>query len=679
MWFNRRRDVRIHDELQFHRDRLIDDYMAAGMSRADAERRALLEFGNMAATEERVRDVRGRWLEDFGKDLRYAGRALGHSRGFAVAAVLTLALGIGANTAILSVINAVIFKPIQAREPGRLVGLFQEDSANPGNFRMHSYRDFVDIRQQDHDVFEDVLAFGSRSVALQEQDLTREVTAQIVSANFFSLLGVSPLYGRGFLPEEEVSPSPVAVLGHALWKRLGASPAIIGVTLKLTKGDVTVVGVMPEGFTGTALDAPDLYLPLGLAETLYAGPNDAVPPIRTSRDFRRFALVGRLKTGMDRAALPAGLALATERFRAAEPNDNKGWILTGHPTSRFSFGARPEKLAAETGPLAVLALGLSSIVLAVSCLNLANLILARGANRRKEIAVRLAIGASRWRILRQLLTEGFLLAALGAGLGLFLSLWGIGVLRAAMMAGLDRALPLDFTPDLRLFVALLVCCGAATVLSSLGPAVAAVRADIRGGLSANPAGAARTRPSMLAVRNLLAVGQIAFSLMLLVVASLFLRSATHATTMDPGFEMGANLYARVQTDLTGYQEAQSRELLRAAVERVAGLPGVEASSLALFKPLSGARWVRSVQLAGAPTTDSGGKESRRRASPARPLQRDRRRVLSHARAPLGARSRVHRQRSDLGQSPARGHRERKSGRAFVAGCGPGGPTDPVAR
>jgi putative ABC transport system permease protein len=599
MWFNRRRDPRIRDEIQFHRDRLIEDYIAAGISRADAERRAFLEFGNVAATEERVKDVRGRWLEDFGRDIRYALRALGHSRSFSAVAVLTLALGIGANAAIFTVINAVIFKPIHASDSGRLLGLFQEESGNTRNFRMHSYPDFLDIRAN-QGLFEDVLAFGSTSVALEERDLTREVVAHIVSANFFSLLGVSPLYGRGFLPEEETSPTPVAVLNYPFWKRLGGDPAIVGTRLKLTRGDVTVVGVMPEGFTGTMLDAPALYLAFGSAETFFAGQSQRAPSIRTSRDFRRFVLVARLKAGLDRAALPAGLALASERFQAAAPVDNKGWRLTGHPPSRLSFGARPENLASEIGPLAVLALGLSSIVLAVSCLNLANMMFARGANRHKEIAVRLAIGASRWRILRQLLTEGFLLAVLGAGGGLVLSLWGIGVLQASMMAGIDRAIPFDFTPDLRLFAALAACCCAATVLFSLGPSRKLVRADVVAGLKENAAEPVGKRHGIFAVRNLLVVGQIAFSLVLLAVASLFLHSAAKSAAMDPGFDMGPNFYARIRTDLAGYDDAQSRELLRAAVERVAGLPGVEASSLGLFKPVSGARWVRGVQLAGAP-------------------------------------------------------------------------------
>jgi putative ABC transport system permease protein len=597
--FTRRRDPRIRDEVQYHRDRLIEDYMSAGMSRADAQRRAFLEFGGVPQIEERVKDARGRWLADFGRDINYALRALGHSRGFTAVAVLTLALGIGANAAIFSVINAVIFKPIRASNPGRLVSLFQEESENPGNFRLHSYPDWLDIRAG-QDVFEDVLAFGFRSVALHERDLTREVMAHVVSANFFSLLGVSPLHGRGFLSEEDTSPTPVTVLGYSFWKRLGGDPAIVGATLKLTRGDVTVVGVMPEGFTGTMMDGPALYLPFGLAEALYASPSQQAPSIRSNRDFRGFVLVGRLKAAVERAALPVGLSLASERFQAAAPADNQGWRLTGHPPSRFSFGARPENLASETGPLTVLALVLSSIVLAVSCLNLANMMFARGANRRKEIAVRLAIGASRWRILRQLLTEGFLLAALGSGLGLILSLWGIGVLQTAMIAGIDHAIAFDFRPDFRLFAALLACCCAATVLFSLGPSRNLAGADVASGLKEQAAEAVGTRRGMLALRNLLAVGQVALSLVLLAMASLFLRSATKAAAIDPGFEMGAHVYARLRTDLAGYQEAQSGELLRAAVERVGALPGVEASSLALFKPLSGARWVRGLQLAGAP-------------------------------------------------------------------------------
>jgi putative ABC transport system permease protein len=207
--------------------------------------------------------------------------------------------------------------------------------------------------------------------------------------------------------------------------------------------------------------------------------------------------------------------------------------------------------------LTVLALGLSSIVLAISCLNLANMMLARGANRRKEIAIRLAIGASRWRILRQLLTEGFLLAVLGAGVGVILSLWGIGVLQTALTAGIDEAIAFDFTPDLRLFTALLACCGAATVLFSLGPSRKLVQSDVAAGVKENAAEATGTRRGMFSVRNLLALGQIAFSLVLLTVASLFLRSATQAAAMDPGFEMEPHFYARIRTDLAGYENAMS--------------------------------------------------------------------------------------------------------------------------
>ncbi len=253
------------------------------------------------------------------------------------------------------------------------------------------------------------------------------------------------------------------------------------------------------------------------------------------------------------------------------------------------------------GPLILLALGLSCIVLALSCLNLANMMFARGATRQKEIAVRLAIGASRWRVLRQLLTEGLLLAVLGAAVGLILALWGIGLLQKTLTAGIDQAIAFDFTPDLRVFAGVLASCGAATVLFSLGPSRKLVQSDLAGALKENAAEAVGTGRGLLSVRNLLSVGQIALSLVLLAVASLFLRSANRAAAIDPGFEMGPHFYARVRTDLAGYGATQSRQLFAAAIDRVSALPGVEASSLALLKPLSGASWIREVQIAGAPT------------------------------------------------------------------------------
>jgi predicted permease len=225
---------------------------------------------------------------------------------------------------------------------------------------------------------------------------------------------------------------------------------------------------------------------------------------------------------------------------------------------------------------------------------------ARGATRQKEIAVRLAIGASRWRILRQLLTEGLLLAVLGGAVGLILALWGIGLLQKTLTAGIDQAIAFDFTPDLRVFAGVLASCGAATVLFSLGPSRKLVQSDLAGGLKENAAEAVGTGRGLLAVRNFLSVGQIAFSLVLLAVASLFLRSATKAAAIDPGFEMGPHFYARARTDLAGYDATHSRQLFVAAVDRVSALPGVQTSSLALFKPLSGASWIRDVQTAGAP-------------------------------------------------------------------------------
>jgi len=533
-------------------------------------------------------------------DLRYSIRQLRNNVGFTAAAVLTLALGIGANTAIFSVINAVLFKPIQARAPHELVGIFQQELRNPRNFRMHSYPDFLDIRAG-NEMFGDVLAFGFTSVAVQERDFTREVMAYVVSANFFSLLGVTPLHGRGFMPGEETSPTPVALLSYPFWKRLGGDPAIIGTTLKLTRANVTVIGVMPEGFTGTMMGSPALYLPLGMADTFYAGSNQSPQPIRTSRNMRNFALIGRLKAGVDSTDVSTPLALASERLNAADPVGNKGWKLAGHPPSRFSFGSSPERFASEVGALAAMALGLSSIVLFVACLNLANMMLARGAARRKEIAVRLAIGASRSRILRQLLAEGLLLAIIGGGGGLILSLWGVTALQALLTAGIDQVIAFDFTPDLRLFAALLVFCAAATVLFALGPARKLVRTDVAADLKDNAGEDIGTRRGgAFSARNLLAAGQIALSLALLATASLFMRSAINAVAMNPGFEFGSHFYARIRTDLVGYSEAQSRELLREAVERVARLPGVQFSSLGLLKPMAGERWTRGVQLAGAP-------------------------------------------------------------------------------
>jgi predicted permease len=534
-------------------------------------------------------------------DLKFAFRQLLKNPGFTAVAVVTLALGIGANTAIFSLINSVLLKPVMARAPHQLVGLYQQERENSQSYQLFSYPDFKDL-QSGKEVFADLVAMGLTTVGLRQGDLTLEVHANLVSANYFAMLGVVPAMGRGFLPEEETSASPVVVLSHAFWQRLGGDPNIVGRVLKLTDGEMTVVGVMPKGFTGVQLMAPSMFLPIGLAERLHSHADQSNEHLLTDRGQRRFMLFGRLTPGMDRPNVGRALTVLNTRFPLADPNEPKGRTLLCTAPARFDFSNVPSRFNQMVAPVAAMALGLSALVLVIASLNLASMMLVRAMARRREMAVRLALGAARGRILRQMLTEGLLLALVGGAAGLLLSTWAANLLRTFMAAGIPDGFPeFDFAPDWRMLAALLVFSSLATLVFALGPAWKLARLDINTDLKQNAAEQIRgRRATRLGFQNTLAIGQMALSLALLVAATLFTRSAFKAMDATPGFEFGSNFYVRFKTSLIGASESQARELVRAAMERLRSLPGVESVSPAMNIPLGEDRWIRGVQRGGAP-------------------------------------------------------------------------------
>jgi putative ABC transport system permease protein len=534
-------------------------------------------------------------------DLKFAFRQLFKNPGFTIVAVVTLALGIGANTTIFSILNTILLKPLHVPHPEQLVGVYQHEKDNPESFSLFSYADFADLRSAKEAAFTDLFAFGIASVGLQG-DLTERLSASLVSANYFSALGVPPALGRVFVPEEETSGAPVAVLSHSLWTRLGADPSLVGRKLKLTRTDVTVVGVMPPEFTGSQLIAPAVFLPIGMAETLTTAAGQPPAHIFTDRSDRRFMLLGRLKPGLTLATADGALSVLNRNFAIPDPAEPKPRILVCRPPARFNFGNYPDRSGEELAPLAGFAFGLSALVLSIACLNLANLMLARGAARKKEIAVRLALGAGRRRILGQLLTEGLLLALLGGATGLLVSVWVTNLIAVFVSSGMPADFPrFDLSPDWRVLLALLVVSGLATLFFALGPAWKLARLDSNADLKrhasedAREAGAGR-----FGTRELLAVGQIAGALALLVAAALFSRSAINAAEANPGFQFGSNFYLSLDSNLNGYSVTREKELIRAALERLSALPGIESVSLALNIPFGDSSWGRGVQLGGAP-------------------------------------------------------------------------------
>ncbi len=607
MMGKRKLDAEMEEEMRSHVEMRTQENVAAGMSLEEGRSAAQREFGFAESIKETCRDQRGvNWIENFIRDIRYGLRMLGKNPGFTAIAVMVLAFGIGANATIFSIINSIIIRPINVRHPEQIVGVYQHEKEHPDAFQQFSYLDFADLRSGQSAAFTELFAFRYEWVGLQG-DLTEKVPVHFVSANYFPALGVAPALGRWFLPEEETSRAPVAVVTDAFSRRLGGDTPIIGRKLKLTRGEVTIVGVMPRGFTGAQWEAPAMFLPLGMAPTL--NPNSSQQPsqILTDRGDRSLMLMGRLKPGLSLANVDGAIAGLNQQFAIPDPAKPIARTLICTKPSRFNFGADPDKGVGVggLGALAGFAFGLSMLVLFIACLNLANMMLARGAARQKEVAIRLALGAGRSTIVRQLLTEGFILAIMGGAAGLVVSMWATKVLSAFIYSG--SGMPSDFpvfdlSPDFKELGVLLLLSCAATLFFALAPAWKLARINFNSDLKRNAGeDSGRGRASRFGAREFLAIGQMGFTLALLVAAALFSRSAINVANADPGYQFGSNFYVSIDTSLTGYPEPRVRELIRHAIDRLAALPGVESVSSAMNIPFGNGQWDRNIQIGGAPT------------------------------------------------------------------------------
>ncbi|HEV3409634.1 MAG TPA: ABC transporter permease, partial [Chthoniobacterales bacterium] len=362
-------------------------------------------------------------------DFRFALRQLVKAKGFTTAAVIVLALGIGANTAIFGLLNTLLFKPPAYAQPHEIVQLYSQNKVDPDKFRGFSYPTFVDIREQ-NTVLSGVMAHNMTMIGLDEGGRTRRTFADIVTSDFFAVLGVPPMQGRAFLPEEEKPGSnpPVVIVSYSYWKKQGLNPALLGSKITINSRPYTVVGIMPKGFTGTMqIFAPEIFLPMGVHDQVV---NDFERETRdsiASRTGTQLLVIGRLKPGVTGTAADAALKAIAANLEQAYPAEQKDQTFMTAPLSRFATSTRPNN-DEEVRMLAPLLFGMAGVVLFVACLNLANMLLARGTARRKEIAIRLALGGSRWRIVRQLLVEGFILALLGGAGGMLLGLWSSDLL-----------------------------------------------------------------------------------------------------------------------------------------------------------------------------------------------------------------------------------------------------------
>ncbi len=587
-------EAELDDELRYHLERETEQNVKNGMNEADARLSAMRSFGSVDLSKEECRDARGvRFLEDLRRDVRYSLRLLVKSPAFTLVALLTLALGIGANTAIFSLLDAVLLRSLAIKEPQKLVlfghglngGLtdaFPDDSSD-----LFSYPFYQDVRQQ-NDVFTNVGAllsmtwtvhgtFGSSDAEPKRMDV------QLVSGSYFNVLGIKPRLGRLITDEDDkvVGMHPVAVLSHACWQsQLGASETVVGKSLLIDKTQYTIIGVAPDNFVSTTIgQAPDIWIPLAMEAQ--------IPPahwnLRNKKDAQSLYLLGRLKDGISGEQANAAVNVLFKRF----VQDLAGPQPSAENLQNIQR-ARVELTAAGKGidgvrrdfrfPLEIL-MFVVVLVLIISCANIANLLLARAAIRKKEIALRLALGARRGSLFRQLITESLMLAFLGGAAGLALAWWGSGLLVTMASSG-PRPLPLQVTPNARILGFSLLVSVLSALIFGATPALHATRVDLnatlkdgKGSLQAN---------SQSRIGRALVVAQVALSLMLMVGAGLFVRTLINLQDIPTGFNEASVTLLQIDTATTGYKDEQMGNLLVEAEDRVKQVPGVEAAAFSFF-------------------------------------------------------------------------------------------------
>jgi predicted permease len=601
--WRRAQDDDLDRELEVHLDLAAAERFEAGVPHREAQLAARREFGSVALTKEELRGMRTgaaleRLLSRAWWDFRHGLRLLRRAPGFTAAAVLILALPIAANTAVFSLVNTVL---LQSR-PGRidsLVAVFSRDRQRPGSYRDFSYPLYVDLRDlrdlrdpRDHSaIFESVMAHTVALVGIRDSldnlhgGATKRSFAEIVSSNYFSTLGVRLAAGRPFSLDEERPGAnrPVAIASYSAWRRRGFDPGFIGSTVRVNGASFTIVGIAPKGLRTTALLSPDWWLPLGTYDRIINEWFREGTKGLDDRASHTLFVAGALKPGLTKAAAEAALdTLAIGLAREFPGTDrDRSFVLDRVPLNLSSSPQKEAPVAFVAGLLVLMGV----LVLCVACLNLANLMLARGAARRKEIAIRQALGSGRGRIVAQLLVEGLSLSAIGTAAGLALSWWAHAAL-TAWLRGAARLVAIDgieltVDPSGRM---VLVACGLAVFSAlcfALGPAWRLSRPSVSSDLKDVLGGAAGSEVIRRFGSGTVLVGmQLTVSLALLAVGGLFVRGAVEAAGASPGFALDRLLVFSMDPSLGTYNQLQTRDLYRNALRRVQSMPGVEHASLA---------------------------------------------------------------------------------------------------
>ena len=521
-------------------------------------------------------------MQNLIKDVRYGIRMLTKNPGVTLVAVITLGLGIGANAAIFSGVNAFLLKPLPVPRASELIRPMEIAEDRELNDEM-SYPDFLDYRSQSTSLA--IAAEDMVPVAIDTENQNDVIWGQVVSANYFDVIQVNPILGRTFAPDEDktVGGSPVLVLGHGLWqRRFGSDASIVGKKVRLNNRQYEVIGVAPEYFTGTKFAlSMDFWTPISMAEEMRRAPK-----LLEDRGSHWMNVIGRLKPGFTLDQASAELAGIATRINEAYPNNRASGtqaLVMTETDGRF------EDMGGVFKSGGAIAMAIVGLILLIACANVANLMLARAAARRKEIGIRLALGASRLRLIRQLLTESLLLSIMGGALGLLLAVW-VTKLMEGFVPILEYTIIKDFFAlDSRALVFTLVVSLATGLIFGLAPAWHSSNPEVvpilKGLPEVQPFRGRRGRMGRFTLRNSLVVAQVALSLMVLICGGLFIKSFRKAQTMDPGFNNPNGLMVSLSPQLVGYDNEQTRNFYKQLVERTRNLPGVEAAGMARLLPL----------------------------------------------------------------------------------------------
>ena len=526
------------------------------------------------------------------QDFKFAFRQLIKAPGFTAIAVLTLALAIGVNSAIFALINGVVLRPMVPVRSNEVVNVFNCRQNANHDYRQFSYNEFRDMRENNGEVFADLAALEFAVAGIGRDHEMRRSFAFLTSENYFAMMGVQPFRGR-FYNAEECRPNsniPVVVASYGFWKRQGGRADFVGSTLQINRQPYTVIGISPDGFCGaSALIAPDVWMPLGMRAQLGSafGDSESMHDLANPKNYT-LNLVRRLRSALTMESAKSRMPVISQRFSAMQTDTEFQREVQIQKPSRFSLSTSPE----DDGPITLigtLLMAMAGAVLLIACLNLANMLLARGTARSKEIALRLALGASRWRIVRQLLAEGLLLAICGGVVGLILSIWCNNLLLhslATLLNNVNFSFIVDFTPNFAVLAATFIFCLLATMLFSLGPALKATKADLVNDLKQQVGEPARIGrfSRFFAPRHISVMAQIALSLMLLFAAGLFFRGAMKAAGLNPGFVAAGDLVTEMDFTLVKKEPADARREIFNIIQRARELPGVKAVGVGTMLP-----------------------------------------------------------------------------------------------